>query len=192
LFERAEVGFNLYYTFREGESAWLYARLLRLFRQTLGVKCFSVDPYQVGLENDEALASGAFWFYRKLGFRPLDAEAARLVEREEKRMRRTPGYRSSRRTLEKLARSYMLYECADTERDAWDRFRVRQLGLRCAGSGNDDSPLRRIAEGWSGEERTAVEAIVRAKSGPDEARYLHLMQRHARLRAAVIELGADR
>ena len=28
LFERAEVGFNLYYTFREGESAWLYARLL--------------------------------------------------------------------------------------------------------------------------------------------------------------------
>jgi hypothetical protein len=33
LFERAEVGFNLYYTFREGESAWLYARLLRLFRQ---------------------------------------------------------------------------------------------------------------------------------------------------------------
>ena len=27
LFERAEVGFNLYYTFREGESAWLFARL---------------------------------------------------------------------------------------------------------------------------------------------------------------------
>jgi hypothetical protein len=192
LFERAEVGFNLYYTFREGESAWLYARLLRLFRQTLGVKCFSVDPYQVGLENDEALASGAFWFYRKLGFRPLDGEAVQLVEREEKRMRRTPGYRSSRRKLEKLARSYMLYECADAERGAWDRFRVRHFGLRCAGSGNDDSPLRRIAVGWNDEERTAVEAIVRAKSGPDEARYLHLMQRQARLRAAVIELGADR
>ena len=192
LFERAEVGFNLYYTFREGESAWLYARLLRLFRQILGVKCFSVDPYQVGVENDEALASGAFWFYRKLGFRPLDGEAVQLVEREEKRMRRTPGYRSSRRKLEKLARSYMLYECADAERGAWDRFRVRHFGLRCAGSGNDDSPLRRIAVGWNDEERTAVEAIVRAKSGPDEARYLHLMQRQARLRAAVIELGADR
>ena len=49
-FERAEVGFNLYYTFREGESAWLYARLLRLFHQVLGVTCFSVDPYQIGLE----------------------------------------------------------------------------------------------------------------------------------------------
>src|SRR6185369_17665492 len=30
IFERAEVGFNLYYTFREGESAWLYARILRM------------------------------------------------------------------------------------------------------------------------------------------------------------------
>ena len=192
LCERAEVGFNLYYTFREGESAWLYARLLRLFRQILRVRCFSVDPYQVGLENDEALDSGAFWFYRKLGFRPLDAAAAQLVEREENRMRRTPGYRSSRRTLEKLARSYMLYECADAEPGAWDRFRVRNLGLRCAGMPADDSPLRRIAESWSAAERAAVEAIVRAKSGRDEARYLHLMRRHARLRAAVIELGRER
>ena len=191
LFDRAEVGFNLYYTFREGESAWLYARLLRLFRQILGVKCFSVDPYQVGLENDEALDSGAFWFYRKLGFRPLDEAAAQLVDREEDRMLRTPGYRSSRRTLQKLAHSYLLYECEDAEHGAWDRFRVRNLGLACAGMPADDSPLRRIAEHWSAEERAAVEAIVRAKSSPDEARYLRLMQRHPRLRAAVIELGGD-
>jgi len=189
LFERAEVGFNLYYTFREGESAWLYARLLRLFRQILGVRCFSVDPYQVGLENDEALDSGAFWFYRKLGFRPLDAAAVQLVEREENRMRRMPGYRSSRRTLEKLARSYMLYECADAERGAWDRFRVRNLALRCCGTVGTSIPA--CPSNWSASEKAAVEAIVRAKSGPDEARYLHLMQRHARLRAAVIELGRE-
>jgi hypothetical protein len=31
-----------------------------------------------------------FWTYRKLGFRPLDAEVARLVEREEARMREKP------------------------------------------------------------------------------------------------------
>jgi len=192
LFERAEVGFNLYYTFREGESAWLYARLLRLFRQILRVRCFSVDPYQVGLENDEALDSGAFWFYRKLGFRPLDPAAAQLVQREEERMRRTPGYRSTRPTLQKLARSYVLYECADAEPGAWDRFRVRNLALSLAGTPADDSPLRRIAASWSAAERAAVEAIVRAKGGPGEARYLHLMQRHPRLRAAVIELGRDR
>jgi hypothetical protein len=191
LFDRAEVGFNLYYTFREGESAWLYARLLRLFRQVLRVRCFSVDPYQVGLENDEALDSGAFWFYRKLGFRSLDAAAAQLVEREENRIRRTPGYRSSRRTLDKLAHSYLLYECPDAEPGAWDRFRVRNLGLSCAGMPTGDSVLRRIAANWSVGEKAAVDAIVRAKSSPDEARYLHLMQRHKRLRAAVIDLGGD-
>lgn len=189
LCERAEVGFNLYYTFREGESAWLYARLLRLFRQILGVKCFSVDPYQVGLENDEALNSGAFWFYRKLGFRPLAPAAAQLVAREETRMRHTPGYRSSRRTLEKLAQSYLLYECADAEPGAWDQFRVRNLGLRCAAMPADEPVLRQIAKPWSPPERAAVEHILRAKQGRDEAKYLRLTAGHARLRAALIALG---
>jgi hypothetical protein len=190
LFERAEVGFNLYYTFREGESAWLYARLLRLFRQVLGVTCFSVDPYQIGLENEEAIESGAFWFYRKLGFRPLDREATQLTEREEDRMRRAPGYRSSRRTLEKLARSYLLYESADAEPGAWDRFRVRNLALRCTAAHADDDALRRIASSCSTSEKASVEAIARAKCGAEEASYLRLMQRDARLRAAVIKLGS--
>jgi len=196
-FERAEVGFNLYYTFREGEAAWLYARLLRLFRQILGVTCISVDPYQVGLENDEALDSGAFWFYRKLGFRPLDPEVARIVDREEARMRQTPGYRSSRRTLQKLARSYMLFECAGRRRGDWDLFRIRKLGLRAqAENPREGAPLRQVLEmipdldRWTESERAAAETILRAKQAPDEARYLHLMQRHARLRAAVIKLGS--
>jgi hypothetical protein len=175
LFERAEVGFNLYYTFREGETAWLYARLLRLFRQVLGARCFSVDPYQIGLENDEAIDSGAFWFYRKLGFRPLDPDAVRLVEREEQRMRREPGYRSSRGTLEKLARSYLLFECADADHGAWDRFRIRKLALRCT--------AENVAV-------TDIDELVRAKQGPDEVRYLWLMQRHPQLREAVIRAGS--
>jgi hypothetical protein len=190
LFERAEVGFNLYYTFREGESAWIYARLLRLFRQVLGVTCFSVDPYQAGDQNPEAIDSGAFWFYRKLGFRPLDAEAARLVEREESRMRRTPGYRSSRRTLEKLGRSYLLYECGDSRRGDWDNFRVRDLALRSTALHLDHDLLRLLSADWSADERLAVKAIVQAKRGPDEIRYLRLMQRNPRLRAAVIQMGS--
>jgi hypothetical protein len=128
-FERAEVGFNLYYTFREGESAWLYAQLLRLFRQTLGVNVFSVDPYQIGHENPEAIDSGAFWFYRKLGFRATDPKIAALVEREERRIARTPGYRSSTHTLKKLADGYMLFEGPGAESGVWDRFRIRNVGL---------------------------------------------------------------
>ena len=77
LFERMESGFNLYYSFRDGETAWLYARTLNIFRHLLGVTAFSLDPYQIGYENEEGIESGAFWFYRKLGFRPNTAGLAR-------------------------------------------------------------------------------------------------------------------
>jgi len=129
LFNRAEVGFNLYYTFREGESAWLYARMLHLFHQVLGVNCFSVDPYQIGDENPEAIDSGAFWFYRKLGFRPVDAHLAALTVREEERIAHGPGYRSSRRTLQRLAKGYVLFEGPGAEAGQWDSFSIRNVGI---------------------------------------------------------------
>jgi hypothetical protein len=141
-FEHAEVGFNIYYTFREGESAWLYAKLLRLFRHTLGVNVFSIDPYQIGRENPEAVGSGAFWFYRKLGFRAADRGIATLVDREERRMRRNPKYRCSNRTLERLAAGYILFEGPTAEAGAWDRFRIRNVGL---------AVQRAIAERFSGD-----------------------------------------
>jgi hypothetical protein len=172
LFERAEVGFNLYYTFREGESAWLYARLLRLFRQILGVTCFSVDPYQIGHENAEAVDSGAFWFYRKLGFRPTNPEVARLVAREEARMRKTPGYRSSKRMLEKLADGYILYEIPGTESGAWDQFRIRTLAQKI-------------------DRRTAAE-MARVKRHGSEAGYLRWMQADRRLRETLVGLGGGK
>ncbi len=202
LFECAEVGFNLYYTFREGESAWLYARLLRLFRQVLGVTCFSVDPYQIGLENPEAVDSGAFWFYRKLGFRPVDPKVAALMDREERRMRQTPGYRSSRRTLEKLAEGYILFEAPSSQKGVWDDFRVRTLALaveRKRGQTHFPAPSGGLAQllslipdlaHWTPEEKLAAAKILRAKQATSETRYLRLMQRHARLRAAFLALGS--
>jgi hypothetical protein len=198
-FERAEVGFNLYYTFREGESAWIYARTLKLFRQELGVSVFSVDPYQIGHENPEAILSGAFWFYRKLGFRPVDPEAAALMQREDRRMRATPGYRSSKRTLERLARSYILYEGPATERGMWDRFRIRNLAMAAERRSRESgSVLERVIglipnwKRWSAEEKRAAAEIVRAKKTGSEARYLKLMQRHDKLRAAMLALGSAR
>ena len=173
--ERAEVGFNLYYTFREGESAWLYARLLRLFHQTLGVTCFSVDPYQIGHENPEAVHSGAFWFYRKLGFRPTALEVARLVAREERRMATTPGYRSSHRTLERLAEGYLLYELPGTGTGEWDRFRIRTLAQRLQTGG--------VAE------RRAIAQIERAKAHGAETRYLRWIQQQKSLREQLVRWG---
>jgi hypothetical protein len=197
LFERAEVGFNLYYTFREGESAWIYARLLRLFHQVLGVSCFSVDPYQIGLENPEAIDSGAFWFYRKLGFRPIEPDAAALVAREERRIARTPGYRSSKRTLERIAGTYLIFEGPGATPGAWDGFRIRNLALAVqrAGANPKLSPLAQVLEmiperaGWTVEERRAASRILQSKYASEESRYLKEMQRHPGLRAAILRAG---
>jgi hypothetical protein len=128
-FDRLEIGFNMYYTFREGESAWIYAQVLKLHRDALGTSSFSIDPYQLGYENEEAIDSGAFWFYRKLGFRPTDAGVAALLAREERRLAADPKYRSSRRTLERLVTQNLLYEAPGAPQGDWDRFHVRNLGL---------------------------------------------------------------
>jgi hypothetical protein len=42
---------------------------------------------------------------------------------------------------------------------------------------------------WNQEEKEKVIQITRAKSGGDESRYTRLLQRHAKLRAALIRLG---
>jgi hypothetical protein len=128
-FERTELAFNHYPAFREGESAWIYARLLRLLRQVFGVACFSVDPYQIGFQNEEAIESGAFWFYRKLGFRPLTPEVARLVEAEERKIGSRPGYRTPDRTLRRIAMGHVVYEAPGSSRGTWDRFHIRNIGL---------------------------------------------------------------
>jgi hypothetical protein len=129
LFERIEVGFNIYYTFREGESAWIFGRVLRLLHQVYGVTSFSIDPYQLGHENSEAIESGAFWFYRKLGFRPTSARIERLVDVEERRIAADPSYRSSPRALARLVTRNVLYEIDPERAGEWDRFHIRNIGL---------------------------------------------------------------
>jgi hypothetical protein len=128
-FERMESGFNLYYTFREGETAWLYAQTLHIFHHLLGVSVFTLDPYQIGYENEEGIESGAFWFYRKLGFRPTNPEVMKLVLNEEKKIAARPGYRTSARMLRKLAESPMIFELEQTDPGDWDRFQLRNIGL---------------------------------------------------------------
>ena len=68
----------------------------------MGTTCVSMYPYQLGHHNEEAIESGAFWFYRKLGFRPGRADLLKLVEREEKRIAGDPQYKTPPRTLRRL------------------------------------------------------------------------------------------
>ena len=130
LFEWMEVGFNTFYAFRDGETAWIYSKVLHLLHQLTDVTCFSVYPYQLGDQNEEAIKSGAFWFYRKLGFRPGRPELLAITQREEEKIKSMLGYRTSARTLRRLAAAHVFYEFGNGPRGLWDRFSVRNIGLR--------------------------------------------------------------
>jgi hypothetical protein len=130
LCEWMEVGFNTFYTFRGGEAGWIYAQVLRCLCHLMGTTCVSVYPYQLGHDNEEAIESGAFWFYRKLGFRPGRADLQRLAEREEVRIAAEPNYRTPARTLRRLAAGHAFYELPGSEVGAWDSFSRRNIGLR--------------------------------------------------------------
>lgn len=229
--ERMELGFNLFYTYRDGESAWVYAQVLRILHTLTGATCFSIDPYQIGHHNDEALESGAFWFYRKLGFRPTRPDLIKLVAREEKRIAVGRDYRTSMRTLKKLAEAPIIYELPGTATGDWDNFRVRRIGLRVAertaAEFDGDTVKMRAASikqvartlglkpdelsererqafsdfatmltliddlaRWTTEEKQMLARVIRAKATSDDARYARLLQKHARLRAALIRLGS--
>lgn len=110
LFRTCSVAYNVFETFRGGEAARILARLLALARTVLGSRTFVVSPYQIGEDNDEALRSGAFWFYAKLGFRPVDTDVAALLDAERARMKARPGHRSDIRTLKRLATSALVLE----------------------------------------------------------------------------------
>ncbi len=232
LFERMESGFNLYYSFRDGETAWLYARTLNIFRHLLGVTAFSLDPYQIGFKNEEGIESGAFWFYRKLGFRPTRPELLELTEAEERKMSRRPSYRTPKAMLRRFAAGPMIFELNESTVGDWDRFQVRGIGLavqrrmaaRFAGDAQKirTASVEKVAQElgirakewgevelsaltdfavvlelvpefsrWSDSECLDLVKVIRAKAGPDEARYLKLMQRHRRLRGAMIKLGSQ-
>lgn len=141
LCEWIEVGFNTFYTYRQGETAWIYAQALRCLHALTGATTISVYPYQIGQNNDEALDSGAFWFYRKLGFRSGNPDLEKLARREEQKIAANPKYRTPKKTLKRLAEAHVFYEidrpskvvpASGTEAmpAPWDTFSTRTLGLR--------------------------------------------------------------
>jgi hypothetical protein len=175
LFERMESGFNLYYTFRDGETAWLYARTLNVMHEFAGVTAFALDPYQIGHENEEGIESGAFWFYRKLGFRPTREEVLKLTLKEEAKLRTRKGYRTSASTLRKLAASPMIFELDDRRQGDWDRFQIRNIGFKAQ---QDKDVL------------TLIRDVGKAKQSAEEVTYLRLMQKDEKLRQTIIKLGS--
>ena len=103
--QRSQFGINILESFRGGESQLIICELLRVYHQHLGAKRFVVKPYQFGLHNPEAIKTGAFWFYYKLGFRPQNLKLKELALHEAEQKKKNPTYKSSDSTLRKYLKS---------------------------------------------------------------------------------------
>ena len=129
LFGSAEVAYNVFETFRGAEAANVYGRVLAMTRHLFGADTFMVPPYQLGDGNEEALESGAWWFYQKLGFRPRDAATRRWMNRELARMQRNPRHRSSLATLAGLATEPVYWSAGPRRADVMGRLPLGAMGL---------------------------------------------------------------
>jgi hypothetical protein len=104
LYGSAEIAYNVFETYRGAEAGLIYGRVLATVRHLFGTDSFTIYPYQLGGEgNEEGLASGAWWFYQKLGFRAKDERVLQRMERELARLRKRPGTRTPVHTLRELA-----------------------------------------------------------------------------------------
>ena len=103
--KRSLLGINIFEAFRGGESAFVFAQLLRSYKNAFGADYFEVEPYQFGKDNPEGLQSGAFWFYYRFGFRPVDEQLNKLATEESQKIQTEKGYRSPIPTLKLFTKS---------------------------------------------------------------------------------------
>ncbi len=215
LFGNAEVSYNTFETFRGGEAGFVFCRLLAATRHVFGVSSFSIEPYQLGHGNEEGIASGAWWFYARFGFRPRDPKVLRLARSELGKRARDPLYRSNRRALLRIASAHVFWSpggkgsgvitptaaigFALARRKDHGRAAGR-LGARSVSGWTAGerlwwkrwAPLFNALPGlnrWPREERLALMRVVRAKGGRRESEYARLFDAHPRLAAAVLALS---
>jgi len=103
LFGTLDFAVNIFASFRQGESAYLATQLLRAYRRIFNMKTVVVDRYQLGHESTEALRSGSFYFYHRLGFRPRDPGVVRVLAEERAKIAGDASYRSPIPVLKRLA-----------------------------------------------------------------------------------------
>jgi hypothetical protein len=100
-----------------------------VFHQLFNADTFVVEPYQLGEENEEAIQSGAWWFYNKLGYKPYDREASRLAKWENEKRRARKNYRSSPSALRRLAQAPMFLHLGRRRKDVLGLVDLEACGL---------------------------------------------------------------
>lgn len=151
LFDRVEIAINVFPAFRAGESAFTIEQFFRLFYHHFGSRVFLVRNTQMGYGEDEALYSGAFWFYYKLGFRALDAGVRALAEREVARQRADKAYRTPIGTMRRLSKSDVVLSVDGISAAEWKEVSIINLGY---------AVTRYFARRYDGDRRRGLAGTV--------------------------------
>jgi hypothetical protein len=170
-----EMGINLFPEFRGGDIRVIYAEFMRALHHLLEVDYFYLTPYGMGEDNEDALKSGAFWFYRKLGFIAANPEVEALARSQEALLSKDPRHRSDRRTLRQLSHTSAYLDLSSGVRRPLDlgRLGVAQssyLTTRFAGDRRRAVPscTRRVSRAlgitdrkkWTADEKRALESLA--------------------------------
>lgn len=113
--QRAKFGMNILESFRGGESGYVMCQLLRVYKQVFNILYFEVEPYQYGLDNPDGIKSGAFWFYYRYGFRPIDKTLHLLANADYLKIKTKKDYRSSEKTLLRFTESSIALKLTTNE-----------------------------------------------------------------------------
>ena len=132
LLRSSEINFNIFDTFRGTEASRIFVYTLAMVHHLFDSDAFVINTQQLGEGNQEALKSGAFWFYHKHGFRPRDPRVKRLLRTELARKKAKPGYRSSMSTLKKLASGDLYLFLGDQRADLVNTLPTENVGLMAA------------------------------------------------------------
>jgi hypothetical protein len=152
-------------------GAWIFPQLLRLYRQRFGVDRFEAENYQLGHNNPDGLKSGAYWFYYRLGFRPVTKPLQRIAEREFMKLSSNKGHLVPLKLLKELVEQGLELVIAQSgapiidtagltmavqqhvvDRYAGDREQAMRRALTRLG---EALPLGDLAR-WSADERAAL------------------------------------
>ena len=179
LFDRADIGINIFPTYRGGESAYVFHRFCAVFHHHFGAHKFVMRRYQIGYQNPEGIEAGSFWFYYKLGFRSLSAAVRMRAEEERARLERRGG-RSGPDVLRALARSDMLLATDRTPVEAFRDVDVKRVGL---------AVTRAIRLRFGGDRSRALRETVRLVAADLRARASAVPGRLAPVAALVSDLA---
>lgn len=180
---QAAFGVNVLPPYRGGESALLVCQLLRLYAWRFKLQVLRVEPSQIARDNKDSIQSGAFWFYWRLGFRPLQADLLAMADREWTRILNDSNGRPGPRfykadVLKRLGASVLVWRPDGAGR--WQFVDPARLGERVSAL---------VLARHDGDRNAAQRAALRALGAPREHAQTALARMACLLAAVAPERG---